>query len=208
MAKGDNRRSFPALRMRSEDEKQNSMTKHLTIHWNDVFMPTASILETIVRGTFVYLGLFALTRLVIRRRVGGIGVTNVLVMVLLADAVQNSMASELTSVTDGLVLVGTILFWEHGLDWLGYHVPALQRVMRAAPLVLVRDGQLLRQNMHKELVTTEELMNKLREQGLEDLSDVQQACLEGDGHISVIRRKNAQSEPPEGTHEQSLPTIA
>jgi len=61
-------------------------------------------------------------------------------------------------------------------------------LLRAPGLPLVRDGQLLRRHMRQELVTVDELMSLLRQRGIEDLSSVKLACMEGDGHLSVIPR--------------------
>ena len=83
--------------------------------------------------------------------------------------------------------MGTIVAWDYFLDWLGFTFPAFGRLLRPAPLPLVKDGRKLRRNMRKEMITTEELMGLLREQGIESLSEVRRCYLEGDGHISVIK---------------------
>jgi uncharacterized membrane protein YcaP (DUF421 family) len=98
------------------------------------------------------------------------------------------MGSKYESVTEGAVLVGTIVAWDYLIDWLGFTFPSLGRLLRPAPLPLVKNGQLLRQNMRKEMITTEELMSLLREQGVESLGEVRRCYLEGDGHVSVIKR--------------------
>ena len=98
------------------------------------------------------------------------------------------MSSEYKSVTEGAVLIGTIIAWDYSLDWLGYKFPTLGRLLRSAALPLVKDGKALRRNMRKELISMEELMSMLREGGVEHISDVKQCYLEGDGHISVIKK--------------------
>ncbi|HEX8118833.1 MAG TPA: YetF domain-containing protein [Pyrinomonadaceae bacterium] len=164
------------------------MTSLLQIDWKAAFVPNVSLLEIVLRGTLVYLLLFFVLR-VLRRQAGALGISDLLVVVLIADAAQNAMSSEYKSVTEGAVLVGTIVAWDYSLDWLGYRFPTLRRVLRPAPLPLVKDGRALRQNMRKELVSMEELMSQLREQGVEHLSEVKECCLEGDGHISVIKKE-------------------
>ena len=161
----------------------------LHIDWKAAFVPTVSLLEIVLRGTVVYLLLFFVLR-VLRREAGALGISDLLVVVLIADAAQNAMSSEYKSVTEGAVLVGTIIAWDYTLDWLGYRFPALGRLLRPAPLPLVRDGRALRQNMRRELVSMEELMSQLREQGVEHLSEVKKCYLEGDGHISVIKKES------------------
>lgn len=162
------------------------MDSLLQIDWNAAFVPTVSPAEIVLRGTFVYLLLFFVLR-VLRREAGALGISDLLVVVLIADAAQNAMASEYKSVTEGAVLVGTIVAWDYFLDWLGYRFPAVQRLLRPAPLPLVKDGRVIRQNLRKEMITMEELMSQLREQGVESVEEVKRCRLEGDGHISVIK---------------------
>ena len=92
------------------------------------------------------------------------------------------------SVPDGLLLVATIILWAYFLDWLGYHAPRIGRFVHPEPLLIAKDGQMLRHNMRKELLTSEELMSQLREQGLETLEEVREAYDEGDGQVSFIKR--------------------
>jgi uncharacterized membrane protein YcaP (DUF421 family) len=162
------------------------MDSLLQVDWKSVFVPTVSLAEIVLRGTFIYLLLFFVLR-VLRREAGALGISDLLVVVLIADAAQNAMASEYKSVTEGAVLVGTIVAWDYFLDWLGFTFPAIGRLLRPAPLPLVKDGRLLRKNMRKEMITTEEMMSLLREQGVESLGEVKRCYLEGDGHISVIK---------------------
>lgn len=159
------------------------------IDWNAVFVPAVSLAEIVLRGTLVYLLLFFVLR-VLRREAGALGISDLLVVVLIADAAQNAMSSEYKSVTEGAVLVGTIIAWDYSLDWLGYRFPSFGRLLRPAPLPLVKEGRVIRQNLRKEMITMEELMGQLREQGVESVGEVKRCCLEGDGHISVIKYKS------------------
>jgi uncharacterized membrane protein YcaP (DUF421 family) len=164
--------------------------------WSQVFQPETPVLEIVARGTVVYLALFVLLRLVLKRESGSLGMTDVLVVVLLADAAQNAMAGEYRTVPDGLLLCATIIFWALALEWLAYRVPMLRRFIRPEPLPLVRDGRVLRRNLRKELITEEELMAQVRRQGLSDLSEVDEAHMETDGRLSVVPRERAR-----GGHE-------
>jgi len=150
-----------------------------------IFRPDQDPLAIFIRGTITYLFLFLLLRLT-KRQAGGMGISDLLVVVMIADAAQNGMAGNYTSVTDGLLLVGTIAFWAYALDWLGYHVPAVERLVHPPPLLLVRDGQIQRRNMRAELVTLDELMSHLRSQGIDDVARVKRAYVEGNGEVTVV----------------------
>jgi uncharacterized membrane protein YcaP (DUF421 family) len=105
------------------------------VGWRELVVPTHSVAEIVVRGTIMYIALFVL-RVILKRQSGALGVTDLLVVVLIADAAQNGMAKEYRSVTEGVVLVATIIGWDYALDWLGYRIPAFQRLVRPAPLAL------------------------------------------------------------------------
>lgn len=147
-----------------------------------------SPIELVVRGTVVYWFLFLVFRFLIRRDAGAIAIADILLLVLIADAVQNAMAGGYETVADGLLLVTTIVGWNWIVDWASYRSPAVRRFAAPPPLVLVRHGSIQWRNLRREYVTEQELMTHLREQGIDDLADVKVARLEPDGAISVIRR--------------------
>ena len=165
--------------------------------WNSIFVTDVPFLEIIVRGTVMYLSIFFLLRIVLKRQTGTLGMTDLLLITLLADASQNAMAGEYKSLPDGIVLVGTIIFWNYFFDWLSLKSEWFERLIEPAPLPLVKRGRLLRQNMRRELITDAQLLGKLREQGIEDLSKVKQAQIESDGQISVIEYEQKHHKKPE-----------
>jgi uncharacterized membrane protein YcaP (DUF421 family) len=162
------------------------------MHLQSLFAPELP-LEMLVRGTAMYWFLFALFRFVIRRRMGSVGMADILIVVIVADAAQNAMSGTYTSVGDGVILVGTLIGWTVLNDWLTYRFAAMERLLEPPPLLLVRDGRVLRRNLRAELMTETELLGKLREQGVGELRDVARAYIETSGEISVIRKGPAAS---------------
>jgi uncharacterized membrane protein YcaP (DUF421 family) len=160
------------------------------IDWREIFVPQASLAGVIVRGTLTYLLLFLILRFFLKRQTGVIGIADLLVVVLVADAAQNAMAAEYKSITEGALLVFTIVFWNYAVDWLGYRFPALQRFVRPPPLQLIKDGRMLFRNMRQEMITAEELNSQLRQQGIESCDEVKEAYIEGDGRISIIKKQH------------------
>lgn len=126
-------------------------------------------------------------RFVIRRDVGSVGIADILILVIVADASQNAMAGQYTSVTDGMILIATLIGWNLLLDWMSFTFPRFRRFAEPSTLMLVRDGCLLKRNMRQEFITEEELWSKLREEGIERLDQVKLMYLEPDGSFSVIR---------------------
>ncbi len=159
------------------------------VEWRTLLVPETPLLEILLRGTVMYLTLLALLRFVLKRQTAGIGITDLLVIVLIADAAQNAMADDYSSLPDGALLVSVIVFWAWFVDWLGYRVPWVQRMATPSKLPLVRRGRLLEDNMRRELLTEEELMSQLRLQGVSDVSEVDVAYMEPDGRVSVITKE-------------------
>ena len=161
------------------------------VDWERLLMPGTPLLEIVTRGTVVYLSLFLLLRFVFRRESGTPRISMLLLLVILADAAQNAMADDYTSVTDGLLLVMTLMAWNYALDWLASRIRWLGSLVHPPPLPLVRNGRLLRRNMREEMMSEEELWSQLRLQGVQELGEVRLAQMEGDGKISVVRAKGS-----------------
>ena len=167
----------------------------MDIDWQELFVPSGSLLEIAIRGTIIYLVLFATMRLLPRRTIGTLGASDVLVIVLIADAVQNGMADEYRSITEAVLLAAVIFAWTVVIDWLDAKFPQWH-LAAAAPLQVVADGRLVRRNMERERITEDELMSQLRLHGQDSLGSVAKAFVEGDGRVSVILRSRADEEPP------------
>ena len=161
----------------------------LHVDWQEVFAFSISPLETVVRGTAMYWLLFLLFRFVVRRDVGSMGIADVLIIVLVADASQNGMAGEYRGVGDGALLVCTLMAWNLALDRLAFRFPPLRRFIEPDRIMLIREGRKLRRNMRRQSITDEELEAKCRQAGLESISDVKALYLEADGNVSVIPRR-------------------
>ena len=151
---------------------------------------TVSPLELFLRGTLMFWFLFLVFRLVLRRDIGSASVTDFLFVVIIGDAAQNSMIGEGTSVSDGMMLVSTLVAWNYVIDALSYRYPRIDRLLAARKLCLIRDGKLQRRNLRKEFITVDEVFEKIREAGLERLDQVKMMHMEADGEISVIEQKN------------------
>src|SRR5688572_25946632 len=87
-----------------------------SVDWNKIFIPDTPLLEIFVRGSIMYLALFFVLRFVLKRQAGSVGITDLLVVVLMADAAQNAMADDYKSLPDGLALIGTLVFWNYTLE--------------------------------------------------------------------------------------------
>lgn len=153
-----------------------------------LLLPDVSLLEIFIRGTITYLALFLFLRW-LRRPTGQLGIADVLLITVLADAAQNAMSGPYQSVSSGLWLILTIIFWDQVIDRLAYRVPILGRWIDPPPIELVSDGVIHPRNLERLHISRDELQSHLRQHGVDELAQVSRCCLEGDGHISVITRR-------------------
>ena len=163
--------------------------------WGELFRFSVSPVELIVRGSVIYLFLFAIFRVVLRRDVSSVGIADVLFIVVIADASQNAMAGENKTVSDGIVLIATLVAWNVAIDRLAYAWPWLGRLLEPPAVLLVRNGVIQQANLRRERMTHAELMGKLRSRGVDKLAQVKRARMETDGEISVIREDAGVDDP-------------
>jgi uncharacterized membrane protein YcaP (DUF421 family) len=181
------------------------MSTWFSVDWQQLFVPSQPVLETIIRGSATYLSLFVLLRL-FRRQTGSLGPADLLVLLLIADASQNAMAGEYQAITDGLILVATIVAWEYVLDWLSFYVPQFGKLIDRQPLKVVEDGKVIHDHLRRELMTEDELLSQMRQKGIDGFAAVKRSFIEGDGSISVITdRATSSSQMQQGSADSGVP---
>ncbi len=157
----------------------------------DLFEVRVPVAELLIRGSAIFWFLFLLFRFVIRRDIGALGIADVLLLVIVADAAQNAMSGPYTTITEGCILISTIVGWNVLLDWLAFRSRLFRRFVQPDRLLLVDKGVPRQRNLARQFITLEDLQSKLRQQGIESLTEVKKAYLEGDGEVSVIRYPTA-----------------
>lgn len=161
----------------------------MSVDWGALFSFSVPPLEMVVRGTAMFWFLFLLFRVFVRRDAGALGIADILLIVIVADAAQNGMAGDYRSIPDGMVLIGTIVAWNLLLDFLAFKSATLERWIEPRQLVLVKNGQIQYHNLRRQFMTESELMSKLREHGVDKLAEIKRAYMEGSGNITVLRRR-------------------
>jgi len=164
------------------------------IDWASMFMPKESVLEIIIRGTIMYLGMYTLLR-VFRRQSGSVGIADLLVIVVIADAAQNGMAGDSKSITEALVLITTIVLWDWFFDWLGFRSVFWERILQREPLLMIHNGRMIKKNLDQEFIKEDDLLAQLREQGIDGIDRVKKCYLESNGHFSVLTEISPSAKP-------------
>jgi uncharacterized membrane protein YcaP (DUF421 family) len=173
------------------------MTAFQLPDWAGVFVPDKGLVESFLRGSCVYLSLLVLFRVILKRQGGSIGLPDLMLVVLVSECVSPALSAEAKSVSNGLACVLSLLFWNYALDKLAHHWPWLERRLEPRPVQLVKDGQILRENLDAESMSDDELMAQLRQNGIDDVRKAKAVFIESEGTVSVIP-KDEDDAPPAG----------
>lgn len=142
----------------------------------------------VLRACIVYFILLALIRASGKRTMGQFTPFDMLLVVLLGNAVQNALLGQDSSVGGGLVLAATLLL----LNWLVGLVSArsarMEALVEGVPVLLARDGKVYKDVLRRELISRADFDKAMRESGVEDIEDIRMAVLETNGHITLVAR--------------------
>jgi uncharacterized membrane protein YcaP (DUF421 family) len=159
----------------------------------------SSLPEVVLRTAIVYLFLVVALRLSGKRQVGQMSVLELVVILVISDAVQNSMVGDNTTLWGGIVAVVTLITADFALKFLSQRSKPVRTAIEGEPRLLVRDGRLLRHAIEQEGLEDEEVRAAVRSHGIARVEDVRVAVLETDGSISVIPRDDqpTSNKPPD-----------
>ena len=155
---------------------------------NALWSPSLPVLHLVLRGVVVYGALLALLRLGGKREVGQMGTGDFVALLLVSNAVQNAMNGGDNSITGGLILASVIILLAVALNFFTFKSKRLEAFIEGRPRLLIHRGALLEANLAKEWLNAYELRIRLRRQGIHSIEEVEQAVLESDGALSILRK--------------------
>jgi uncharacterized membrane protein YcaP (DUF421 family) len=148
----------------------------------------AMFAEVAMRTAVIYVVMLVGIRLAGKREIGQMTPFDLVVLLLISNAVQNAMVGPQASVTGGLVAAATLLIVNQIVVLARVRSGKFRRFVEGVPIVLVAHGEIQYRNLQREHMTTEELKAALRQHEVESCTKVELAMLEVDGSVTVIRR--------------------
>ena len=152
--------------------------------------------ELILRAIIVYVFLLVLLRITGKRQVGQLAPFDLVLLLVLSNAVQNAMNGGDNSVLGGLISAVTLVAINYAVGRATYKSKKLEALIEGRPEVLIHNGKLFTDVMEREQLTHHELNAALRAAGCASVEDVHYALLENNGQISVQLRKNQTGAKP------------
>ncbi len=159
---------------------------------HDVFTHPQTWMDAVAiaaKTTLIYLFLVAGLRVMGKRELGQMNIYDLVLIIVLANAVQNAMVGNDTSLLGGICAATTLLLLNKTFAVAMSRSPRLERMMVGEPMLILNDGELLPEKMAKEGVTREQVLAALREHGLQRPEDAHMCILEVDGTISVVPKE-------------------
>ena len=145
--------------------------------------------EIILRTAVVYVVVLVLLRVAGKRELGQMSAVDLVVILVIANAVQNAMTGGDNSLIGGIIAASTLVAMNLIFGRVTNRIPLLEHLFTSEPTLLIDDGKLIQTHLQRENITREDVEMSAREHGIGDLSDVEAAILERDGSISIIPRE-------------------
>jgi uncharacterized membrane protein YcaP (DUF421 family) len=155
--------------------------------FENLFVSSLPFLNLIVRAVLVYAFVLLMIRISGKREIGSMGAIEFVTMLLISNAVQNSMNGGDNSVTGGLILAATLIAMSFILEALSYRYRWFRKAVEGNPILLIHKGKILKKNMKLERLHEADLRILLRKQGIHNYAEISSAILESDGTLSVTK---------------------
>jgi uncharacterized membrane protein YcaP (DUF421 family) len=146
-------------------------------------------MDLVLRSTVAFAGILLLTRVIGRRELSSLEPFDLILLIILGDAVQQGLTQDDYSITGAMIAVGTIAALQVLTSYISFRIPWARRVLDGDPIVIVQDGKPIEGNLHRERLTVEEVASEARLQQIDSLDKVQWAVLETSGNISFIEKQ-------------------
>ena len=146
-------------------------------------------MDIALRGVAIYAFVYLLTRVIGRRELSSLQPFDIILLVMLGDAVQQGLTQDDYSVTGAFIAVGTIATLQVLTSYVSFRFPRMRPVMDGEPIIVVEDGKPIEKNLKRERLTVDEVMEEARGQQIESLDKIQWAVLETSGKLSFIEKQ-------------------
>jgi uncharacterized membrane protein YcaP (DUF421 family) len=145
-------------------------------------------MDIALRAIFLYAFLIFLMRVTGRRELSTLSAVDLVLLIVLGDAIQQGLTQDDYSVTGALIAISTIAAMQVGTSYLSFRSRRLRKVLEGHPIVVVQDGKLLDRNLRRQRMTPDELAEEMRLQQIGSFDDVEWAIVENNGQVSFIKK--------------------
>ncbi len=144
-------------------------------------------MDIVLRAIAIFAFLLILTRVIGKRELSSLQPLDLILLIILGDAVQQGLTQDDYSLTGAFLAIGTIAVLQVFTSYVSWRFPRTRPVLDGTPIIILQDGELIERNLKRERLTPEEVAEEARQQSITHLSEVKFAILETNGRISFIK---------------------
>ena len=153
-------------------------------------------MDVVARAAVMFFVLYVLLRIMGKRELGQLTPFELVVMIVLGDLIQQGVTHNDFSLTGAILAVTTFGFLAILMSWITYLSPRAERLLDGVPKIIIRDGELLAENLRRDRITQSEVESEMRIAGIARMDQVAWAILEPQGKVSFIKKDGSDSGPP------------
>ncbi len=143
-------------------------------------------MDLFFRAVFVFAFIYFLTRVMGKRELASMQPFDLILLVIVGDAMQQGLTQDDYSLTGGVIVISTIALLQIFVSYISFRFKRTRPILEGEPLIIIERGKVLEKNMHRERLTFEDLYAQLRANKITSIADVEWAVLETSGTITVI----------------------
>jgi len=145
-------------------------------------------MDIALRAIALYVFVVFVMRMIGRRELSTLTPFDLVLLIVLGDAIQPGLTQDDYSVTDAVVTVSALAIMQVTTSYISYRVKPFRKILKGEPIILIEDGKLLNQNLRRERITADDVAEEMRAQQIAAFDQVQWAILESNGTISFIQK--------------------
>lgn len=147
-------------------------------------------MDLVLRAIVVFSFVFLLTRVIGKRELGSLQPFDLILLIVLGDALQQGLTQDDYTITGAFLVVGTIAVLQVFVSWLSYRFPRARPILEGEPVIILQDGKPIEKNLKRERLSVEDIAEEARKQQIAHLDEVRFAVLETGGSISFIKKSS------------------
>jgi uncharacterized membrane protein YcaP (DUF421 family) len=148
-------------------------------------------MDIVLRGTVIFVFLYVLMRVIGRRELSSLEPFDLILLIVVGDAVQQGLTQDDYSLTGAFLAIGTIAILQLGISYTNFRFPRMRPLLEGEPIVIVQDGKLVDRNVRRERLTIDDVLAAARQQNIARLEEVEWAVMETSGAISFIKKSES-----------------
>ena len=145
-------------------------------------------MDLAVRAIVLYAVIMFIMRVIGRRELTQLAPMDLILLIVIGDAVQQGLTQDDYSMTGAIIVIGTLAVLQVGTSYVAFRSKRVRKILEGDPIIVIEDGKLIDRNLRRERLSAEEVAEEMRQQQIAAFEDVQWGIVESNGQLSFIKK--------------------